>query len=57
MNRIYIQEAQIKNGKKQGAKNYLDYYWCKGCEKIYPVKFYTNLIVEKNAEILEGLTF
>ena len=38
MNRLYYNNVRIVEGKKQGAKTFLDCYWCKSCMKIYKVE-------------------
>lgn len=38
MNRLYYNNVKIVDGKKQGSKTMLDYYWCQICMKIYKVE-------------------
>lgn len=38
MNRLYYNNAKVVEGKKQGSKTMLDFYWCQTCKKIYQVE-------------------
>lgn len=38
MNRLFYQEAKLNDkGLKTGTKQYLDYFYCKTCMKIYKI--------------------
>ena len=38
INRLYYNNVRIVEGKKQGAKTFLDCYYCQKCLKIYKVE-------------------